>query len=272
MGYLDQAIKQTQESLRLGREVSHAVSQAYALTAAAQHHQIRRDSAQVGELARAAQELSTEHGLAYFSAWGKLLLARTTTEQEPSAGNIVALRSIIDALRAMGTDSLVTYALYLLAEAYGWAEQPAAGLAVIAEALLLVEKNGARFGEAELYRLRGELLRQEGAAEAEVEACFHRAIEIAQRQEANRYAETCGRSVRAGADGIEFPTAGRWYRARRIQLNWSSCFSFGSRSTETGTVPRASASGWPGRQPLADARGTVPVYQCYVVRFRSEAA
>jgi predicted ATPase len=42
-----------------------------------------------------------------------------------------------------------------------------------------------RFFEAEIYRLRGELLLQAGAPQAEVEECFDQAIQIAQRQEAN---------------------------------------------------------------------------------------
>ena len=39
--------------------------------------------------------------------------------------------------------------------------------------------------EAELYRLRGSfLLRQPGTAQAEVETCFQRALDVARRQEA----------------------------------------------------------------------------------------
>jgi adenylate cyclase len=187
MGYSDQALRQTEESLRLGREVSHAVSQAYALILAAQHHQVRRESPQARELARAGQSLSTEHGLAYFSAWGNVLLAWTLAEQEPSADNIITLRSSIDALWNLGTESLFTYALILLAEVCSRAEMRAEGLASIDEALRLMEKNDDRNTEAELYRVRGELLLQGGASAAEAEACFRRAIEIAKRQEAKSW-------------------------------------------------------------------------------------
>jgi len=37
---------------------------------------------------------------------------------------------------------------------------------------------------AELYRLKGELLRGEGGVASEVESCFHQAIQIARRQQA----------------------------------------------------------------------------------------
>jgi predicted ATPase len=51
----------------------------------------------------------------------------------------------------------------LLAEAYGKARQAEGGLAVLAEALTVVDKTGERFYEAELYRLYGELTLQKGA-------------------------------------------------------------------------------------------------------------
>jgi predicted ATPase len=68
-------------------------------------------------------------------------------------------------------------------------DQVKEGLAVVAEALTAVPKSG-RFWEAELYRLKGELLlKDEGGTlrvknEAEAEKCFWHAIEVARRQEA----------------------------------------------------------------------------------------
>jgi predicted ATPase len=51
-----------------------------------------------------------------------------------------------------------------------------------------VDKSGARFFEAELYRLRGDLLRSDGTqAEAEAEAEYERAIEIARAQKAKSW-------------------------------------------------------------------------------------
>jgi len=78
---------------------------------------------------------------------------------------------------------------------------------VVAEALALVEKNTERWNEAELYRLKGELtlahagksLQAKGTSqntetphphshisepESEAEACFVKAMEIAQKQQA----------------------------------------------------------------------------------------
>ena len=72
------------------------------------------------------------------------------------------------------------------AEVYGRGGRAAEGLCVVGEALALVGKNAERYYEAELHRLRGELLVQgppprpmDGA-----EACFRRALDIARRQQA----------------------------------------------------------------------------------------
>jgi len=59
------------------------------------------------------------------------------------------------------------------------------GLNVLAEALNVADKTGERFYEAELYRLKGELLlKSEIQRLAEAETCFHKAIDIARRQSA----------------------------------------------------------------------------------------
>ena len=63
------------------------------------------------------------------------------------------------------------------------------GLTALAEARARVDKTGERWYEAELYRLKGELTLQTSVEDREsrgkeVEACFLKAIEIAQRQQA----------------------------------------------------------------------------------------
>jgi predicted ATPase len=89
------------------------------------------------------------------------------------------------AWRATGAEVFRSHYLALLAEAYGKAGQAAQGLTTLAEALAVVEGTGERWWEAELHRLRGELLWQYPKARPEeVEACFQQALDIARRQEA----------------------------------------------------------------------------------------
>jgi predicted ATPase len=59
---------------------------------------------------------------------------------------------------------------------------------VLTEALALVDTTGERWCEAELHRLKGELLLQGSSENAtEAEACFHHALEIARTQQAKSF-------------------------------------------------------------------------------------
>jgi predicted ATPase len=96
-------------------------------------------------------------------------------------------------MRATGMELSRTAFLSLLADAYGEAGQPEAGLAVIAEALDAADKTGERFYEAELYRVRGDELlklgvqKPESKVEEQAEACFRKAIEVARHQSAKSF-------------------------------------------------------------------------------------
>jgi predicted ATPase len=87
--------------------------------------------------------------------------------------------------RATRAEHLRPYWLALLAEAQGIRGEREAGLAVLTEALTLVDTTGARWYEAEIHRLKGALLLQQHADhQAEAENCFLRALDIAHNQEA----------------------------------------------------------------------------------------
>jgi predicted ATPase len=73
----------------------------------------------------------------------------------------------------------------LLADVCAHLGHPTDGLQALAEAQTLVEQHEEHWWEAEVYRLRGGvLLQQPGTPQAEAEACFHRALEVARHQEA----------------------------------------------------------------------------------------
>jgi predicted ATPase len=181
-GYPDQALEQSREAIRLGREVTQAQSQAQALAASALLHQYRRETQQTLELAEAAITLASEQGLALWLGWGTILRGWAMTEQGQTAEGIERIRRGIEGTRATGAGMWQTYLLCLLAEAYGKAGQADEGLAALAEVPGLIEKSEERYWEAEVQRTRGELLKLHGASASEIEACFHQAIGIARRQ------------------------------------------------------------------------------------------
>lgn len=107
------------------------------------------------------------------------------------------MRQGLSAAKAAGAELLQSYGLGVLAHAYGKTGRDEEGLAALAQALDAAHDAGDRFYEAELHRLKGELLlerfesgnnSQVAAAETswltEAEACFHQAINVARRQQA----------------------------------------------------------------------------------------
>ena len=76
----------------------------------------------------------------------------------------------------------------MLAEAYEKAGQADEGLQVLAEALTAAHATGERQHEAELYRLKGELLLQQDVLdEQEAESCFRQALDVARQQQAKAF-------------------------------------------------------------------------------------
>jgi predicted ATPase len=131
---------------------------------------------------------------------GEALAAQGRKEE-----GIAEIRQGLIAYQATGAELGRPGHLARLARAYKQMGQVEEGLSVLAEALALVDKTGERHNEAELCRLKGELTLQSKQvedkskasrrqvknkaeipstqAEAEAEACFHKAIEIARKQQ-----------------------------------------------------------------------------------------
>jgi predicted ATPase len=98
------------------------------------------------------------------------------------------MRQGIAAWRATGAELQRPYYLALLAEAHGKAGQADEGLRVLAEALSAVHTTGERQHEAEIYRLKGELLLQQDVPdEQEAESCFRQAVDVAHQQQAKSF-------------------------------------------------------------------------------------
>ena len=115
-------------------------------------------------------------------AWGTILRGWALAEQRRREEGTEQMRRELATWQAAGIEVFRPWWLAFLAETYGRGGQAEDGLSVLAEALAIVEKTGECFYEAELYRLKGELLRQTAKTKAEAEECFRKAITIARRQ------------------------------------------------------------------------------------------
>jgi class 3 adenylate cyclase/predicted ATPase len=200
LGYVDQALKRSHEETTLAQGLSHPFSSAFASDWAAWLHQLCRERQAVQGQAEAAISLSIEQGFPFYLAWGTIIQGWALAEQGQGAQGIARMRQGLAGMQATGAVLWRPYHLALLAETCGKTGQTQEGLTVLAEALDIVQRTGTRLVEAELYRLKGELSLQSGVrsprpevpspqpltpnTQAEAEACFHKAIEIARQQQA----------------------------------------------------------------------------------------
>jgi DNA-binding winged helix-turn-helix (wHTH) protein/predicted ATPase/class 3 adenylate cyclase len=217
LGYPDQALNRIQEAITLAQKLSLPYSLGYALFYAAALHRCRREAQLVQEQARAMIALSNQQGFIRWMVLGTGLQGWALAELGSVEEGIVQLRQGLSTWRTIGGAQALglPHFLAMLAEAYGTGGRAAEGLHVVTEALAIVHEYGERHYEAELYRLKGELLLQlavgrdsactaplelpivaeakRGGAthvsslQTEAETCFQQALIIARHQQAKSW-------------------------------------------------------------------------------------
>ena len=144
--------------------------------------------------------LATEHDFPQHLERGILLRGWAHAVSGHGEEGITQIRQALAAYRSTGSTRDRPYYLALLAEASGEVGQATEGLEALAEALAMLAKGGVRWWEAELHRLRGELLLQSNVqgptsdvermapglspAVTEAESCFQQALAVARGQQA----------------------------------------------------------------------------------------
>jgi predicted ATPase len=131
-------------------------------------------------------QLANEKGMITYLAMGTRYRGEALTMLGQVQEGMAQMREGMAASRSAGNRLFLSRTLGFLAEAQAEAGQPEDGLATLTEALALVEETGERHREAELYRLRGELLLMQGD-QVQAERCFQQAIEVARRQHAKSW-------------------------------------------------------------------------------------
>jgi predicted ATPase len=167
---------------------SGALSLAYAHACASRVHILGREPALAVRHAASTIEISEKHGYAAWVITGQLDLALARISHgDPEAG-IELLTPALAKSRAAGFELDRPWYLAGLAEAHRQRGDAQAALAMIDEALAHIDQHGERVWQAEVYRLRGEVLlaaspdRREAAA-----ADFEQAIAVARAQGARLF-------------------------------------------------------------------------------------
>jgi predicted ATPase len=185
LGYPDQARQWSDDALVRARALAHPFTLQQTLLVSTVLQQWLGQPAVVQERLEVQQALCTEQGFALYLAWGTIQRGWAVAAQGQWAEGIAQIRAGMAALWAMGMRVLRSWFLALLAEACGRAGQVEEGLRTLEEALEVLQSTEDRFYEAEVYRLKGELLRQQARPdEAQAETCLQQALDVARRQQA----------------------------------------------------------------------------------------
>jgi predicted ATPase len=109
-------------------------------------------------------------------------------EQRRNEEEVAQIQEGLAAIRATGAELNRPYFLCLLAEACTETGRLDDGLSALTEALAAADGHEERHHEAEIHRLKGELLlRQDDSNAAEAQSCYERAIAIARKQSAKSW-------------------------------------------------------------------------------------
>ena len=190
LGYPDQALQRSHEALTLAQELSHPFSLAFALYLAASLHQLRREVQAAQEQAEAADRARDRAGVSALGGVGHDLagLGAGRCRDRERRGWRRSARGW-PPTGPRGQSCARPYCLALLAEAYGHSGAGRGGAAPCWPRRWRRWSNtGERYWEAELYRLKGELLlRQARGAAGGGGSLFHQALDVARRQQAKSW-------------------------------------------------------------------------------------
>ena len=131
-----------------------------------------------------ALALAEEHGFAQWAAHGKMLKGWALAQRGQGSSAIEQIREGLAATRQTGARVWEPFFLGLLTEAFAISDKIDEGLKILSEASATAA-SGEKMNDAELHRLRGELLRQ--SANNEIDASFQLALATARKQGSRGY-------------------------------------------------------------------------------------
>jgi DNA-binding SARP family transcriptional activator/tetratricopeptide (TPR) repeat protein len=186
LGFPDQGAKRSEEALALAHELGHPITLADGLAyAGCLFNEMRQDAHAFTASAEELKWLATEklggwQGTAIWYSGGALAL------QGRLEDGIVEMRKGMEHQWYGNERCYRTGSLCSIAKAQGKVGRPEEGLSTLTEALAQVRTADERYTEAEIYRVKGDLLLAQGH-ETEAETNLHEAIGVARRQQAKSW-------------------------------------------------------------------------------------
>jgi predicted ATPase len=186
LGYLDQARAKREAALTEARRLSRGFTLAHALSRGTHAEVIVAGPS--GALLHADElvSLTERQSIGTFFAEGIAVQGWCLTMLRQREKGITQLTRGVAATRSGKEHLHLPTFLTLLADAYRKVHQPQDGLEQLLEAITVTERTQARYYEAEMHRVRGELFLFMHDGDA-AEASFRKAINVAQHQSAKTW-------------------------------------------------------------------------------------
>lgn len=182
LGDIDRGLAFGQDAVYLAEQLRHPHSICNALSFLGGAHVLCGDAEAAYSVAERTMMLSSEYAFPLWLAAGQMQRGWSSCTLGNVQEGLPQIRKSVRAIEATGARIWVQFARYLLAQAFVKAEQFADAMKLVDQALLTVAGTSGRWYEAELYRLKGDLLVQGGASTQAAEACYDRAIAVAAKQ------------------------------------------------------------------------------------------
>ena len=186
LGYPEQARARCEEGLRLARTLAHPFSLGYAICYASVLGHDLRDQAMMQALVTEGitQALSRVHDEHYWMITSVLIQGFLIVEHGEYATGLTQTRATMRDMENLQLDIFFPYSSAVLAQAQAKTGLYEESLATVNNALTSIVHHGDRWYEAELYRVKGELLDKLETVPSIVESCLQHAYTIARVQQA----------------------------------------------------------------------------------------
>jgi predicted ATPase len=181
LGFSDQALAAAKRGIELARRISDTFTAVHAHFQTAATHLARGEGTEALEQAEIVCSVSEENGYLQYLSLGTMMRGLALTELDRVAEGIVEVQAGLAKSPRAGNVLGATSFMGLLAGAYLKAGEKELAMALLGNALNMVERTGERYFESELYRLKGEVLLLDSGEDAEkkAERMFRKASELA---------------------------------------------------------------------------------------------
>lgn len=183
LGFPDQARQKMEEAFALARAASSPLSLTFCQLFATYIYENLGLPEKTIDTAAACIALCEEHGIMLERTWVECVQGWAMVELGDVEKGLSQIHGSLEMQLALGAQIARPHFQAIAGKTLWRVGQAEAGLQAVADGLAVSDRNGEKTYDAELWRLRGELLKMQGSKD-EVECCFQKAIDIASNQAA----------------------------------------------------------------------------------------